>query len=70
MEVNKMKEELEQCKSEIKKYQKDRDKNNIITMQIEHIINYEHDFYNNIDELINDLEKILKGKIIFEEVFK
>lgn len=46
------------------------EKNDIIIKQIEHIVNYEFDFYSDIDEIINDLEKILKGNVVFEEVFK
>ena len=39
---------------------------NIIIKQLEHIINYEYQYYSSIDELIRDLEKIVIKK---EKVF-
>lgn len=43
------------------------DKKDLIIKQLEHIINCEREFYNNIDELVIDLENILKGRIVFDE---
>ena len=43
------------------------DKKDLIIKQIEHIINYEREFYDNIDDLVMDLENILKGRIVFDE---
>lgn len=38
----------------------------IMIMQLEHIINYEYQYYDSIDELIKDIEKIVIKK---EKVF-
>ena len=39
-----------------------------IIKQIEFIVNYEYDFYDTKEEIINDLEKILKGVLVFDEL--
>lgn len=41
---------------------------NLIVKQLEHIVNYEYDFYDTKEELINDLRAILNGVIVFEEI--
>ena len=40
----------------------------LIIKQIEFIVNYECDFYDTKEEIINDLEKILKGVLVFDEL--
>lgn len=40
----------------------------MIVKQLEHIVNYEYDFYDTKEELINDLMAILTGVIVFEEI--
>lgn len=39
-----------------------------IIKQIEFIVNYQYDFYDTKEEIINDLEKILKGVLVFDEL--
>ena len=36
--------------------------------QLEHIVNYEYDFYDTKEEIINDLRKILNNEIVFINV--
>lgn len=40
----------------------------MIVKQLEHIVNYEYNFYDTKEELINDLMAILNGVIVFEEI--
>lgn len=40
----------------------------MIVKQLEHIVNYEYNFYDTKEELINDLRTILNGGVVFEEI--
>ena len=40
----------------------------MIAKQLEHIVNYEYNFYDTKEELINDLRTILNGGVVFEEI--
>lgn len=40
----------------------------MIVKQLEYIVNYEYNFYDTKEELINDLRAILNGVIVFEEI--
>ena len=45
-----------------------KQKEHMIAKQLEHIVNYEYDFYDTKEELINDLRAILNGDVIFKEI--
>lgn len=45
-----------------------KQKENLIVKQLEHIVNYEYNFYDTKEELINDLRTILNGGVVFEEI--